>query len=658
MDHANNLNETPCDVVVVGAGVAGSAIARELARYRLRTCVLEAGNDIACGATRANSGIVHAGYDPLPGTLKARYNAEGSRLYPQWADELGFSYRRNGSWCWRSPTRKWRACARWCGARRKTASTACASWRPRTCAPWSLRRTPARKAPSWPRREPSATPTRWPFPARSRRRNTACASTSTRAVRAVQPLDARDARRWGEGDADGAGGAVGAGAPGAGGGSAAGAAAGAGGVRVSARGAGGDGASSARGPFRYAVTTEGGARFVARAVANAAGVFADEVNNLVSERKLRITPRRGEYCLYDTEWGGAFSHTMFQAPSSSGKGVLVTPTVHGNLLVGPSAVEQFSKTDVSTRRRAFPSSGRPPARRGPAWARAAWSRTSPGCAQAARRGTSCWARRRTLRASSTWPASIPPASRRRRPWRAGSPATWRRFWSAGEPGVRRAQKPRAALRGFVRRRTRRRHRRRRAVGARGVPLLRGDRGRAGGRPARATARAVARRAEVAHACHDGPLPCRVLLAGSGEDSRVRDGGCRRRRSTSAAQPRPWWWTRGATTWSWCAAGARRRVRRPATWAGLRYGFGCMGGWGRGGDCGSGGGRGRVRTGRGARRACGRASAGGSGGAGGLWRARRGAPRARGRGGGGRRRGGHGRGACGGRGGRPRAFGGP
>lgn len=79
-----------------GRGWRGSAVARELCRFDLRVCVVEAGNDLACGATRANSGIVHAGYDPLPGTLKARFNVEGSRLYPRWADELGFAYRRNG----------------------------------------------------------------------------------------------------------------------------------------------------------------------------------------------------------------------------------------------------------------------------------------------------------------------------------------------------------------------------------------------------------------------------------------------------------------------------------------------------------------------------------------------------------------------------------
>ena len=92
------------DVVVVGAGVAGAATARELARWRLAAVVLEAGNDVACGATRANSGIVHAGYDPAPGSLKARFNVEGSKLYPLWADELGFSYRCNGCLLYTSPS--------------------------------------------------------------------------------------------------------------------------------------------------------------------------------------------------------------------------------------------------------------------------------------------------------------------------------------------------------------------------------------------------------------------------------------------------------------------------------------------------------------------------------------------------------------------------
>ena len=86
------------DVVIIGAGVAGSCVARELARYDLDVVVFEAGGDVANGATRANSGIVHAGFDPRPGTLKARYNVEGSRLMPIWAHDLGFHYERNGAY--------------------------------------------------------------------------------------------------------------------------------------------------------------------------------------------------------------------------------------------------------------------------------------------------------------------------------------------------------------------------------------------------------------------------------------------------------------------------------------------------------------------------------------------------------------------------------
>ena len=65
------------DVAIVGAGVIGGMLARELTRYRLSVCLLERENDVACGASKANSGIVHGGFDPEPGTLKAKLNVEG-----------------------------------------------------------------------------------------------------------------------------------------------------------------------------------------------------------------------------------------------------------------------------------------------------------------------------------------------------------------------------------------------------------------------------------------------------------------------------------------------------------------------------------------------------------------------------------------------------
>lgn len=85
------------DIAIVGAGITGCAIARQLSRYRLDIALIEAGNDIALGSTKANGGLVHAGYDPAPGTRKAQVNARGCELYPQWARELGFRFTRTGS---------------------------------------------------------------------------------------------------------------------------------------------------------------------------------------------------------------------------------------------------------------------------------------------------------------------------------------------------------------------------------------------------------------------------------------------------------------------------------------------------------------------------------------------------------------------------------
>ena len=85
------------DVVIVGAGVIGGMLARQLSRYQLQVCLLEKENDVAMGATKANSGIVHGGYDPEPGTLKAKMNTAGVELLFQAAEELSVPCKRNGS---------------------------------------------------------------------------------------------------------------------------------------------------------------------------------------------------------------------------------------------------------------------------------------------------------------------------------------------------------------------------------------------------------------------------------------------------------------------------------------------------------------------------------------------------------------------------------
>lgn len=85
------------DVIIIGAGISGCAIARDLARYQLSIAVLEKSLDVSTGTSKANGGIVHGGDDPMPGTLKAKLNVRGVELYPQYAKELGFRYKETGS---------------------------------------------------------------------------------------------------------------------------------------------------------------------------------------------------------------------------------------------------------------------------------------------------------------------------------------------------------------------------------------------------------------------------------------------------------------------------------------------------------------------------------------------------------------------------------
>lgn len=97
----------------------------------------------------------------------------------------------------------------------------------------------------------------------------------------------------------------------------------------------------------YVVQTNKGV-FETSFVVNAAGVYADAFHNMVSRKKLSITPRKGEYCLMDKKAGSFVSHTIFQLPTAMGKGVLITPTVHGNLLAGPTAEDISDKEGVQT----------------------------------------------------------------------------------------------------------------------------------------------------------------------------------------------------------------------------------------------------------------------------------------------------------------------
>lgn len=113
------------DVAIIGGGIVGAACAYELSRYRLSVAVLERENDVACGTTKANSAILHAGYDPPPGTLMARLNVEGVRLAEELCRKLDVPYRQCGSLVTAFPGRTPDCCGRSIRAAWKTASPAC-----------------------------------------------------------------------------------------------------------------------------------------------------------------------------------------------------------------------------------------------------------------------------------------------------------------------------------------------------------------------------------------------------------------------------------------------------------------------------------------------------------------------------------------------------
>ncbi|TDT61279.1 NAD(P)/FAD-dependent oxidoreductase [Fonticella tunisiensis] len=85
------------DVVIIGGGITGTAIARELSKFDLKAALLEANMDIASGTTKGNGGVIHSGYDPNPSTMKAKVNCKGALMYPKLAKELGFEYKNTGS---------------------------------------------------------------------------------------------------------------------------------------------------------------------------------------------------------------------------------------------------------------------------------------------------------------------------------------------------------------------------------------------------------------------------------------------------------------------------------------------------------------------------------------------------------------------------------
>ena len=286
------------DVLVVGAGVVGCATAMELGKYSLRAAVIEAGEDVCTGTSKANSAIVHAGFDARPGSLMARFNVEGSHAMPRLCERLQIPFRRCGALvlCFNEADRPGLEELLLRGVKNGV---------------HGLRIVEREELHEL---EPNVS-------------SEAVAALYAPTSGIVCPFEltcamAENAVRNGvEFFFD---------------------------TRVES--------ITREGGFWKLETAKGS--FEAPVVINAAGLHSAELNNMVSDKKITITPRKGEYMLLDKDAGKHVSHTIFQLPSKMGKGVLVSPTVHGNLLVGPTAVDVEDKEAVNTTQAGLDSLGR------------------------------------------------------------------------------------------------------------------------------------------------------------------------------------------------------------------------------------------------------------------------------------------------------------
>ena len=286
------------DVVIIGAGVTGCAIARFLSAYRGSFCVLERSEDVCTGTSKANSAIIHAGFDAAHGSLMAKYNLLGNRMYPELAKELDFDYKNNGSLVLalhEEDIHKLEALME--NGRKNGVEKLEIVGRERL-----KELEPAvGHVPVAALYAPTAGII-CPFGATIAFAENACTNgvefRFDTEVKGLSPAEDENGESF------------------------------------------------------WVIQTAQGV-IHSRCVVNAAGVYSDVLHNMVSADKIHITPRRGDYLLLDRKTGGYVRHTVFQVPGKFGKGVLVSPTVHGNTIIGPTAEDIDDKEGVETTSEGF-----------------------------------------------------------------------------------------------------------------------------------------------------------------------------------------------------------------------------------------------------------------------------------------------------------------
>lgn len=278
------------DVAVIGAGIIGTFIARELARYDLNIVLIEKDTDIANGTTKANSAIVHAGYDATPGTLKAKLNAKGNPMFDKVCQDLYVPFKRIGSLVIATNEDEMESIKE---LYKKGTKNGIPNME-------ILNRDEVRE------REPNLN-----------KEIAGALYAPTAGIVGPWELAVALAENAADNGVE---------------------------IRLNSKVT-----DIHKAEDRYCLSIDK-ETLEARYVVNCTGVYAGEINNMVSSKDFEIFPRRGQYNILDKNAGSIISHVIFQAPTKLGKGTLVTPTVHGNLLVGPDAEDIDDKENTSTTR--------------------------------------------------------------------------------------------------------------------------------------------------------------------------------------------------------------------------------------------------------------------------------------------------------------------
>ena len=319
------------DIAIIGAGVTGAAIARELSKYNLKVCVIEAHSDVCEGTSKANSGITHAGFDAHTGSLKAKLNAAGAKKMEALSKQLDFPYKRNGAMviAFRDeeiPELKRLAkqsientvgelqiidgdeARKLEPALSEDVRAALLINQSGIVCPFNLTIALAENAATNGIEFRLNTKVVDIIQTTKQSHENECEQGFELKLEYKPPLHMRTEAQM-------------------------------------------------KLPLDSDELIEKQS-ISAKMVINAAGVYGDAIHNMVIDssdvdpvkvqQRENIIPRRGEYCLYDKEYGDFVQRTIFQVPTKLGKGVLVTPTVHGNLMIGPNAVDLEDKENNTT----------------------------------------------------------------------------------------------------------------------------------------------------------------------------------------------------------------------------------------------------------------------------------------------------------------------